>query len=152
MLPWRQETRTSVPISMAENLKKEVHAHASRAIRETWRLDKYEWLLVEVVVRSQYTMFGRATRHHSSTEFVLDIDEPNRSQRPKTTMKEAAVQPNGIPCRLHELVRKIFVFVDALDQRVPVDVALGVSAHRRIQVEEGHLARWVGDRLAVDDK
>lgn len=67
-------------------------------------------------------------------------------------MQEAAMQPNGVPRRLPELVCKDFVLVDALDQRVPVDVALGVSAHRRVQVEERHLVRRIGDRLSVDHK
>lgn len=62
------------------------------------------------------------------------------------------MQPNGVPRRLPQLVGKDFVLVDALDQRVPVDVTLAVSAYRRVQVEERHLIGGVGDRLSVDDK
>lgn len=67
-------------------------------------------------------------------------------------MEEAAVQPDGVPGGFHERFPKMFALVDVLNQSVAVGVALGVSAHRRVQVEEGHLVLRDEHRLAVDNE
>lgn len=67
-------------------------------------------------------------------------------------MEETAVQPNRVPSGFHEFFPKMFALVNALDQSVAVNVALGVSAHRRVYVKKRHLVCRVGDRLAVDNK
>lgn len=62
------------------------------------------------------------------------------------------MEPNGVPGGLHERLLKVLVLVDVLDQSVPVNVALGVSAHRGVQVEERHLVLRVGNGLTVNDE
>ena len=68
------------------------------------------------------------------------------------TVNEHGVQPGRCPRRLHQLVLEALIGVDALDQGVSEDVALGVRAGRPVRVEERHLTRRVRNLFPVNDK